>query len=318
MARLSDFPRVIKTIGWYRFLKRVLDETLKDDLLTWAAALAYSWLFAIFPFFIFLLTLLPYLPDYAKLRARDEIHKQLTYMIPESADMIWHNINDNYFSLLYQPRGKLLYIGLGAALWAASSGVTMTMSALDRCYEVERGRPFYIQRPLAILLTVIVIVLLLLVACLLPIGSAVKLWVIHFGYATRMSLPIIAFDTLRWGLSLLFMMTLLSIIYYKGPSIRHPFRWLSPGAVFSVIVWVLLAVVFRFYVERVGGKGYEKTYGTVGGVAILMLFFYIDALVLLIGAEINSEIDFETLKIRRGSRDFSKPVDTSAPASTSI
>ena len=66
MARLSDFPRVIKAIGWYRFLKRVSDETLKDDLLTWAAALAYSWLFAIFPFFIFLLTLLPYLPDYAK------------------------------------------------------------------------------------------------------------------------------------------------------------------------------------------------------------------------------------------------------------
>ncbi len=318
MARLSDFPRVVKSIGWYRFLKRVADETMKDNLLTWAAALAYSWLFAIFPFFIFLLTLLPYLPNYAKARARSEIHAQLRQMIPESADMIWHNINDNYLSLLYQPRGKLLYIGLGVALWAASSGVAMTMSALDRCYEVERGRPFYIQRPLALLLTIIVIILLLLVACLLPIGSAIKLWVIHIDYATRLSLPIIAFDIARWALSLLFMMTLLSIIYYKGPAIRHPFRWLSPGAVFSVVVWVILAMAFRFYVDRIGGKGYEKTYGTLGGVAILMLFFYIDALVLLIGAEINSELDFETLKIRRGSTDFMKPVDMSIPSSTSI
>jgi len=309
MARLSDFPKVIKAVGWYRFSKRVLDESLKDNLLTWAAALAYSWLFAIFPFFIFLLTLLPYLPDKAKTGARDEIRAQLKQMIPESADMIWNNVNDNYLSLLYQPRGKLLYIGLIVTLWAASSGVAMTMSALDRCYEIDRGRPFYVQRPLAILLTIIVIVMLLLVLCLLPLGSAAKLWVIRFGYATRLPFPIMAFDIVRWALSLLFMMTLLSILYYKGPAVKHRFHLLSPGAVFSVIVWVILAMAFRIYVDRVGGKGYEKTYGTLGGVAILMLFFYIDALVLLIGAEINSEIDFEVLKVPRGSRDFRRAID---------
>jgi len=318
MARLSDFPRVIKRIGWYPFAKRILDESMRDNLMTWAAALAYSWLFAIFPFFIFLLALLPYLPKDIKNRAHVEIHRELKEMIPESADMIWHNINDNYLSLLYEPRGKLLYLGLGVALWAASSGITMTMSALDRCYDIERGRPFYIQRPLAILLTIVIIILLLLVACLLPIGSAVKVWIIHVGYATRLSTPILLFDILRWTLSLLFMMTLLSIIYYKGPAVRHPYRWLSPGSVFSVFVWVILAMAFRYYVDRVGGKGYEKTYGTLGGVAILMLFFYIDALVLLIGAEINSEIDFEVLQVSRGSTDFTKPIDTTSNTVTSI
>jgi membrane protein len=318
MARLSDFPRVIKRIGWYRFGKRVLDESIRDNLMTWAAALAYSWLFAIFPFFIFLLALLPYLPREAKTRARHEIHTELKQMIPESAEMIWHNINDNYLSLLYQPRGTLLYVGLGVALWAASSGLTMTMSALDRCYDIETGRPFYIQRPLAILLTIIVVILLLLVGFLLPIGSAVKVWVIHVGYATRLSMPIFVFDLARWTLSLLFMMTLLSILYYKGPAIRHPYRWLTPGALFSVLVWVILAIVFRYYVDRIGGKGYEKTYGTLGGVAILMLFFYIDALVLLIGAEINSEIDFEVLNIPRGSNDFRRPLDTTSNTVTSI
>jgi membrane protein len=309
MARLSDFPKVIKAVGWYRFSKRVLDESLKDNLLTWAAALAYSWLFAIFPFFIFLLTLLPYLPDYAKEGARTQIQTELKQMIPESADMIWNNVNSNYLSLLYQPRGKLLYIGLIVTLWAASSGTAMTMSALDRCYEIERGRPFYIQRPLAILLTVIVIVLLLLVACLLPASGAIKLWIIRHWYATGLAFPSIAFNIARWTLSLLFMMALLSILYYKGPAVRHRFHLISPGAVFSVLVWVILAMAFRIYVDRVGGKGYEKTYGTLGGVAILMLFFYIDALVLLIGAEINSEIDFEVLKVPRGSRDFRKAID---------
>jgi membrane protein len=160
--------------------------------------------------------------------------------------------------------------------------------------------------------------MLMLVACLLPVGSAIKIWVIRFGYATRLSFPIVAFDIVRWALSLLFMMLLLSIMYYKGPAVKHRFHLLSPGAVFSVLVWVILAMAFRVYVDRVGEKGYEKTYGTLGGVAILMLFFYIDALVLLIGAEINSEIDFERLKIPRGSRDFTKAVDMGDGESTSL
>jgi membrane protein len=310
MARLSDLPRVWKRVGFFKFWKRVLDEASHDNLLTWAAALAYSWIFAIFPFFIFLLALLPYLPVNVKTRAKHEIHIALEAALPrEEASLIWTNINDNYLGLLYEPRGKLLYLGLGFTLVAASSGMAATMSALDRCYDLERSRPFYIQRPLALLLTTIVMVLLLVVAFLLPIGSLLKTWAIHIGYATSLSLPMLAFDVARWSLSLLFMMMVLSIIYYKGPAIRHRFRWLSPGAVFSVLVWVILAIAFRSYVEKMGDKGYQKTYGAVAGVAILLLFFYIDALVLLIGAEINSEIDFEILQVRRGSNDFLEPTD---------
>jgi membrane protein len=83
-----------------------------------------------------------------------------------------------------------------------------------------------------------------------------------------------------------------------------------------VVVWVVLGIGFRLYMDRLGGKGYDKTYGTLGGVAILLLLFYIDALVLLIGAEINSEIDFEVLKVRRGTRDFraAEELDTAPTA----
>ena len=112
------------------------------------------------------------------------------------------------------------------------------------------------------------------------------------------------------------MVTVVAVIYYNGPSIRHRFVWLTPGGVFAIVVWLVLGFAFRFYVQKWGK--YNETYGTVGGVVILLLFFYIDALVLLIGAEINSEVDFEVLKVRRGTRDFTKAEDLTAGAPTSI
>ena len=97
------------------------------------------------------------------------------------------------------------------------------------------------------------------------------------------------------------MFSLLAVIYYFGPSVRQNFRLLTPGAVFTIAVWLLLESFFRFYIDHFGR--YDQTYGTVGGVAILLLFFYIDAFVLLVGAEINSEIDFAR-GIPRGTYDF--------------
>src|SRR2546423_937091 len=121
MARLSDVPRCLRSVGVVAFGRRVLDEIVNDQLFTWAAALAYSWLFAIFPFFIFLLSLLPYLPEYAKTRAKDQIrHGVEQFLVADAARTVWSNIDDNLENLLHQPKGKLLYLGLGVALWAAS------------------------------------------------------------------------------------------------------------------------------------------------------------------------------------------------------
>ena len=108
-------------------------------------------------------------------------------------------------------------------------------------------------------------------------------------------------NVIRWTLSALLMSAVVSTVYYFGPMVRQPFRLLSPGGLFTVAVWVVLGLAFRFYVNSFGGTGYELTYGTVGGVAILLLVFYLDALVLLIGAEINSETDYIILNVPRGS-----------------
>ena len=317
MARLRDVPKVVRSIGLFAFAKRVWFQINEDNLFTWAAALAYSWMFAVFPFLLFLLSLLPYLPLELRARAETGINDYLHNLptLPrEAADTIWNNIEGNLKSLLHQPKGFVLYFGLVLALWAASGGMSATMSALDKCYELERGRPFHKHRLLAIGLTILVLLLLLIVVCLLPVGTAVRDFCVSHGLLALRSPALIIFDAARWILALLFLFLALGIIYYKGPSIRHHFYWITPGSVFCIVVWVVLGVGLRVYVARMGALSYQRTYGAVGGVAVLLLMFYIDALVLLVGAEINSEIDFEVLKVRRGARDFTKAEDQDAIA----
>ena len=298
MAMLRDVIPVLKSVGPWTFTKRVYQQINEDGILVWASALAYSWLFAIFPFLIFLLTLVPYLPEHAQLAA----DRQITQFIGKTLGNAAPVINDNIKSLLYKSRGGLLGIGLLVSLWAAAGGMSMTMCALDQCYDIKNGRPFYKRRPLAIFLTVIVVAMLMVVLIALPVGHALEVWVKHRNLA---SLPvIILFAVLRYAIATTLMLAILAVMYYLGPAIHQPFRIITPGAVFSLLVWLALDAGFRIYIDKFAR--YEKTYGTVGGVAIVLLFFYLCGVVLLIGAEINSEIDFEVLGVPQGSKDFTK------------
>jgi membrane protein len=192
----------------------------------------------------------------------------------------------------------------------------MTMSALDRSYELDKGRSIYRQRIVAVILTVFVALMLLTVMGLLPFASAVERWVIRKGLSPG-TWELVLFNIARWLVSLVLMVLVLTVVYYKGPAIRHHFSLITPGAVFVVIVWVVMGILFRLYVDEIGARGFSQTYGTVGGVALLLLFFYLGALVLLVGGEINSEVDFEVLGVRRGTNDFRKCEDLSAGAPTS-
>ena len=313
---MGDVPKLLKSVGVLEFGRRVWRQVQEDNLFTWAAALAYSWLFALFPFVLFLLSLIPYLPSNLRNQAQRDLPHFLTGWLPkDAARTVLENfkIEEHVREFLNQDRrGFVLYTGLLVALWAASGGMAATMSALDKCYELDRGRPYHRQRVLAILMTIIVMLLLLLVACLLPIGSIVKDWLVLKRHVPPTHPILLLFNIVRWIFALAFMFSVLAIVYYKGPNIKHHFHWVTPGAAFSVSVWILLGMGFRIYMDRVGDKGYDRMYGTLGGVAILLLLFYVDALVLLIGAEINSEIDFEVLKVRRGTRDLRRAEDLDA------
>jgi membrane protein len=154
---------------------------------------------------------------------------------------------------------------------------------------------------------------MVVVMALLPVGGVVSAWIAKRGYLDKDSPLLWAFDVSRWALALVFLITVLALVYYFGVNVKHKFYWLTPGAVFCLAAWVVLGLGFRYYVERFGH--FNKTYGAVGGVAILLLLFYLDSAVLMIGAEINSEIDFEVLKVRRGTRNF-LPAETKAEEET--
>jgi membrane protein len=231
-------------------------------------------------------------------------------------------ISDEVETVLNQPKQGLLSIGLVLALWGASGGIAMTMSALDRAYDVERGRPYVKQRITAIFLTVAVATLILMTVILIPIGTTATRVAFHYAhhYANRYAWsrlvlhePLrILWNVTRYSFGILFLVMAVSLLYHFGPSVKQRWRWMTPGAAFSIITWGLLGLIFRFYIDHF--TNYDKTYGAVGGAVILLLTFYLDALVLLIGAEINSEIDFILLGLKPGDMDFRKdPASTPVP-----
>ncbi|HEY7089921.1 MAG TPA: YihY/virulence factor BrkB family protein [Tepidisphaeraceae bacterium] len=291
MARLRDVGPVLRKIGGITFVKRLWQQISEDEIFTWGAALAYSWLFAVFPFLVLLLSLIPLVPEHFKQTVRENLENNAKEALPPgAADMVMKPVND-----LMEKRSArgFLTFGLVLTLWAASSGMNMTMSALDKAYDVEKRRPFWKQRLLSIVLTIVVATLVILVMILLPVGTGVLSWLIR-KQAIFPWLYVLA-NVARYLIALGLLFVVLTIIYHFGPSIKQAFTSITPGAVFCVAIWLLLGFLFRLYLTKLGGSvTYNKTYGAVAGAVILLLFFYLDALVLLIGAEINSEIDFVT------------------------
>jgi membrane protein len=290
MARLRDAPIAIHRTGAWPFTKRVWEQINDDNLLVWAAAMAFSWLFAIFPFMIFLLSLVPYLPPQIREDARRELDTVVEQWLPEeAAETMQGTIED----VLTQPRGGWLSISFLITLWVASGGMAMTMEALNKCYDVEVTRVFYVERPIAIGLTIAVAILVLAILFLLPVGTIVTLYLMEQAWAEgrEVSMALVwLWNIARWTLAVLFMLLVLALVYYFGATrVRHNFRIFSPGALLSVLLWVVLAVGFRIYVDSYGR--YDQMYGALGGVVVLLMLFYLYSLIILVGAEMNAEID---------------------------
>lgn len=306
MARLQDVAVVFRTVGPWGFCKRVWGEILDDHLFIFSAALAYAWLFAIFPLFIFLIHLIPFLPGDRV--SHEETRAQLDYFLhaslPEqAADVLWENMDEQIEKALTRQRGGVLSVSLLLTLWAASGGITVTMAALDKCYEIDRPRVYYKRRPMAFALTAAVCLLIAAVILLLPVGSMLRNWLLWRRLDEVSYWALFVFDVLRGGLALAAAFLVLALIYHFGPSVKHRWEFVTPGSVFCIVTWITLGAALNFYASHYGGR-YDRTYGTVGGVILLLLVFYLDAVVLLVGAQINSEIDFEVHGVPRGQRDF--------------
>jgi membrane protein len=261
-------------------VKESVNEFLADDMTTYASALAYQVLFSLFPFIVFLVALLGFLdlPTFF-----DWLRQQAEAFLPAQAmDQVNHVITE-----LKQPQGGLLSVGVVVALWTASSGIRATMNALNVAYDVKEGRPAWKLYPLSILYTVGIAAILVLAAALLILGPKAMQWL---AYQVGMEQLFVTLWTwLRLPVSLLLITLAIAVVYYVAPDAEQEFRFITPGAMLAVIVWVLSSLGFNYYMSNFAD--YSVMYGSIGTIIALLLYFYISAAVLLFGAEINAVIE---------------------------
>jgi len=270
----------LKGISVTTLVKRTLTEFMDDDMPTFAAGLAYQALFSLFPFLLFLLTLVSalHLPDFfAWLR------EQASLVLPNQAVDLVNPIIDQ----MQDQSSSFLSFGILLALWSASSGIRSIMNALNHAYDVEEQRSVVKRFSLSIVYTIGIAVLLLCAAGLMIIGPQVMGWL-----ASQVGLEdyIVSLWTwLRWPVAILLMMMTVAMIYYVAPDVEQDFRFITPGSVLAVMIWIGASLGFGYYVSNFAD--YNAMYGSIGAIIVLLLYFYISGAVLLLGAEVNAVIE---------------------------
>jgi membrane protein len=278
-------PTELTRRSWWGVLRRTVREFRDDDLTDWAAALTYYSAMSLFPALLVLVALVGLFGQYPE--TTDAILKMVRKIGPESTvDTVRGPIQ----SVVRQKggAGALLGIGLLGALWSASGYVGAFMRASNRIYEVEEGRPFWKLRPIQLLVTIVVILLTALVALSIvatgPVAEA-----IGEGIGLE-DAAITAWQIAKWPVLLAIVITIFAILYHIAPNVRLPgFRWVSPGAILAIVVWLIASVGFTLYVANFGS--YNKTYGTLGAVIVFLVWLWITNLALLLGAEFNAELE---------------------------
>lgn len=265
-------------LGW--LLKCAVKDFLDDDMPTYASALAYQIFFSLFPFLLFLIALIGFfnLPDFFAW-----LQQQAALVVPaEAMDEIAPIILQ-----LQNEQGGLLSVGIVVAIWSASSGIRSAMHALNVAYDVKEGRPPWKRIPLSVLYTIGLALLLMLVAGLMVTGPAAMRWAAaQFGMEEAV---VTVWTWARWPVAVLVMVLVVAIVYYVAPDVEQEFRFITPGSVLAVLVWIAASAGFGYYLKNFGN--YNAMYGSIGAIIILLLYFYLSAAVLLFGAELNAVIE---------------------------
>lgn len=259
---------------------RVYRRIWEDEILDRAAGLSYYFSFALFPTLLFLTALLGLLPF------PDVMGQLMDYadrMLPQDAASLLRKTLEEVVS--GASRG-LLSVGVFAALWAASSGMLSLMTALNVANRVRDARRWWKARLVAVALTIGFSLFTLTAHLLLVFGGGIGEMV-----AGRIGLgPVftLAWDLLQWPAAIVLVLTGLALVYWLAPAAGRRWHWITPGSSFALLGWLLMSLGLRVYVAYFGN--YNATYGSIGGVILLMLWLYLSGVALLIGAEIDSVV----------------------------
>lgn len=271
-------------MDWKTFAGRIWTRINDHDLFGRAAQLSYYFLLAVFPLLLFLVTLLGYFAE-----AGSDLHnKLLSYLstvLPSSSVMLIHTTLNE---ITKARGGGKLSLGILAALWAASNGMGAISSTLNVSYAVKENRPWWRVRLISIFLTIMVSLFIILALSIVFFGGHLgDRLAAHFGFSAAFTL---AWKVLQWPIALLFLVLTFDLIYYLAPNDRRPKRRLwTAGAFTAVALWLLISFGFKAYLHFF--NSYSVTYGSLGALIVLMLWFYFTGLAILIGGEVNSELE---------------------------
>jgi membrane protein len=281
--RAPDKPTQLPRGSWWAVLKRTVKEFREDNLTDWAAALTYYGVLSLFPALLVLVSILGLVGQ----SATDPLVENIGKFAPGAAKDIVTSAIEN-LEKSQGAAGVLFVVGLVGALWSASGYIGAFMRAANAIWDVEEGRPVWKTIPLRLAVTLVMLVLLAITAVAVVITGPLAEWVgdvVGLG-----STAVTIWDIAKWPVLILIVSLMFAILYYAAPNVRQPgFRWVSPGGILAVVVWIVASAAFAFYVANFGS--YNKTYGSVGAVIIFLVWLWVSNIAILLGAEFNAEIE---------------------------
>jgi len=282
-GRAPEAPAALRAGSWFGVLKRTVTEFKADNLGDKAAALTYYGVLAIFPAIIALVSVLGLIGR----SATQPLISNLGKVAPGPAKQIFTSAITNV-QHGRSTAGILFIVGIAAAIWSASGYIAAFMRTSNQIYDIEEGRPIWMTLPIRVGVTVVLLALLAI--------SAIAV-VLTGGLATQVgkllgvgSSAVTIWDIAKWPVLLLVVSLMFSILYWASPNVKHAgFRWVSPGGLFAVVVWLIASGLFAFYVASF--SSYNKTYGALAGVVVFLVWLWISNIAVLLGAELNAELE---------------------------
>jgi membrane protein len=268
-------------IGWKELSVRTAREVLADNCLHLAAQLAFYFFLALFPALLFLVALISFLPIGGLLEG---VTGALARVAPGDVIRI---VQDQIIMIAQSEGGGILTFGMLGTIWSMSSGMDAIISTLNQAYDIQEARPWWKTKLTAIGLTIALAVFTVVSLALVMVGPI-------FGERIAASLNLGPAFLWTWRilqLPLVFCLVTLgiAIVYYFAPDAEQDWIWITPGSVLATVLWILSSLGFRFYISNF--TSYNATYGAIGGVIVLLLWFYVSSLAIIIGAELNAEIE---------------------------
>jgi membrane protein len=278
-----ESPTDLGRHSWWGVLKRTIKQFQADNLTDWAAALTYYGILSLFPALLVLISSLGLIGHGTQKTVLDNVKK----LVPGTAGSMVGNIIQNVQNAP-KASGILAIVGLVGALWSASGYISAFMRATNAIYDVPEGRPIWKTLPLRIGLTILTGVLLTVsILAVVMTGSLANLVgrLLHVGHAA-----VLVWDIAKWPVLVVLISLMFAVLYYAAPNAKHGgFRWITPGGLLAVLVWLVASAGFALYVANF--SSYNKTYGTFAGIIIFLIWMWISNIAILLGAELNAELE---------------------------